>query len=150
MLGRKEHTADAVLAAAPTDFATNQLAAGEMELVFNVEEDEMLIDLIAKITLSNSVNEATDITIFVDGTDIASGANGLARITPEADDEHTVHAERTVRLDRGEHTAEVRIKAPTGAVTVQGASIPSELVARRHSHPATLGHGVDSKVQVIQ
>jgi hypothetical protein len=44
----------------------------------------------------------------------------------------------------------LRLKAPTGDVTVEGASIPAELVAHRLSHPATLGHGVDSKVQLVQ
>jgi hypothetical protein len=151
MLGRKTYAADATLAAAPVDFTTNQLAAGELVLGFNVEESEMLIDLEAVLTFSNTVVERTDFTLFVDGTDVATGTNGLACFTPAvAADENTVYVSRTERLAQGYHTVEVRIKAPVGAVTVEGATIPAELVARRHSHPATLGHGVDSKVQLIQ
>ena len=151
MLGRKTLTTDATLAAAPVDFATNQLAAGELTLGFTVEEQEMLVDLEMSITFSNTVVERTDFTIFVDGTDVAPGANGLACFTQAvAADENTIYNNYTVRVAQGFHTAEVRIKAPTGAVTVEGATIPAQLVVRRHSHPATLGHGVDSKVQLIQ
>jgi len=37
-----------------------------------------------------------------------------------------------------------------GVVTVRGTVVPCELVAFRNSHMATLGHGVDSKVQLAQ
>ena len=151
MLGRKTHSADAVLAAAPTDFATNQLSNGEMELSFWIEEAEMLVDLAARLVYSNSVVERTDFTLFVDGVDIAPGANGLMSHTEAvADDENSVEVFRTVRLDQGQHTVELRIKAPTGAVTVEGGTTPAELTAMRHSHFGTLGHGVDAKTQLVQ
>lgn len=154
MLGRVEVVSNVVTAAGPV-FATTGLVTGAL-LQFWVEEDEMLVDLTAKVTLANSVVEETDVTIFVaSGTsaaaDIAAGTNGLARITPAvAADENTVFARRVVRLAKGLHTASVRVKAPTGVVTVAGTSIPCELMAMRLSHMATLGHGVDSKVQLIQ
>lgn len=159
MLGRVEVTTDQVSQAAPTFAAFNLVAqpfVNGAALQFWVEEDEMLVDLVAKVTYSNSVVEATDFTIFVASgsgaaADIASGANGLARhVAAVAGDENTVYAKRTVRLAKGRHTATVRLKAPSGVVTVQGASIPCELMAMRNSHIATLGHGVDSKFQLTQ
>ena len=112
----------------------------------------MLIDLECSLTYSNTVREATAFTLFVDGVDVETvGTNGIVRHTAAViADENTVLARRTVRLDQGFHTLALRMKAPTGDVTVEGGTIPAELVARRHSHPATLGHGVDSKVQLVQ
>lgn len=151
MLGRKEQAADVTLTT-PTDFATAQLANGELALSFSVEEDEMLVDLELSLTYSHTTNaDPSDFTIFVDGTDIAPGANGLVRHTPAAaDDENTLYVSRTVRLARGLHIAELRAKTGSNNIVIEGATIPAALVARRSSHPATLGHGVDSKVQLIQ
>jgi len=156
MLGRKT-LVDA--AGAPVDsvlpvsavFQPIPAAGGPLECGFSVEEEEMLIDLELSITFSNTVVEPTDFTLFVDATDISAGVNGLYRLTPAlANDENSVYFSTTRRLPQGFHTVEARVKAPTGVVTLQGASIPCEVVARRHSHPATLGHGVDSKVQLVQ
>lgn len=151
MLGQKTHAADVTLAA-PTDFATNQLAAGELTLGFNVEESEMLVDLEMNITYSHTVNaDPSDFTLFVDGADVAAGANGLARHTPAAaTDENTVYSSVTTRLAQGYHTVELRAQTATNNIVIEGGTIPASIVARRHSHPATLGHGVDSKVQLIQ
>jgi len=151
MLGRKTLAADATLAAAPTDFDTNQLAAGELELGFTVEEDEMLVDLESRLVWANSVAEATSFTYYIDGAaspDLA--AAGLVLETPAAGVLTTSYMRTTLRLDKGYHTVAVRALAATGAVTIGGATMPSEVVARRQSHPATLGHGVDSKAQLIQ
>lgn len=158
MLGRVEVVVDRVSQAAPTFVAFNgaQAFVNGASLQFWVEEDEMFVDLTAKITYSNTVVEGTDFTIFVSqngvaAADIAVGANGLARHTAAiAADENTVIASRTVRLPKGRHVATIRAFAPTGVVTVQGASIPCELMAFRNSHIATLGHGVDSKFQFAQ
>lgn len=151
MLGRKTLAANATLAAAPTDFDTNQLAAGELMLGFQVEEDEMLVDLEARLVYANSVAEATRFTFYVDGlASVDLPAAGLYLHTPAAGVATTAYVRTTLRLDKGYHTVEVRGLAPTGAITIAGATMPSELVARRHSHPATLGHGVDSKAQLIQ
>lgn len=153
MLGSVERTTDFATGAGPT-FATGAVPGTALQ--FWVEEEEMIIELVAKVTLSNSVVEPTDVTIFVAqngaaAADVASGTNGLARVTPAvAADENTVIGRRTLRLPRGRHVAQVRVKAPTGVVTVQGASIPCELSALRLSHIATLGHGVDSKALLIQ
>ena len=149
MLGLKRLTADSTLV---NPAAFTALPTGLLELGFQVEEEEMLVDLDASVTYSNTVVEATDFTLFVDGADIETvGTNGIARHTAAViADENMVLVGRTMRLAQGFHTLALRLKAPTGDVTVQGASIPAELTARRHSHPATLGHGVDSKVQLIQ
>jgi len=151
MLGRKTLTADATLAG-PTDFDTTQLALGQLELGFTVEEDEMLVDLEARLTYSNSVREATDFTFYVDG--VASPdlpVEGLVRHTAAViADENTVYVKATLRLAKGYHTAEARTSAPSGAVTIEGASMLCEVTARRNSHIGTLGHGVDAKAQLVQ
>lgn len=145
MLGRVELTSDVALVA-PAAF-TKVTGA---EMLFHVEEEEMLVDLYAKVTFSTSAVERADFTLFVDGANVA-GANGLACLTPAViADENTVVAARTVRLAKGSHSLDLRVKVAAGDLTVEGATIPCELVAERRSHPATLGHGVDSKVQLIQ
>jgi hypothetical protein len=139
-------TADETLVnpAAFTSFAGLQTS-------FFVEEDEMLVRLTATLTFSNTVVERTDFTLLMDGADLADGTNGLACMTPAViGDENTLQLLWEGRLAAGEHTLAVQVKAPTGDVTLEGATIPCVLNARRHSHPATLGHGVDSKVQLIQ
>lgn len=154
MLGRKLLAADAT-ATGPTDFDTNQLVAGELELGFQVEEDEMLVDLEARLTYSGSaVQSAVQWTFFIDGAaspDIpAAGLYLTNTITDGVGDPYTAYVRTTIRLDAGFHTVEVRVSANTGNITYLGATVPCEVVARRHSHPATLGHGVDSKVQLVQ
>lgn len=145
MLGRVELTTDVALAA-PAAF-TKVTGA---EMLFHVEEEEMLVDLYAKVTFSTSAVARADFTLFVDGANVG-GANGLACLTPAAAaDVNTVVAARTVRLAKGSHILDLRVKVAAGDLTVAGATIPCELVAERRSHPATLGHGVDSKVQLIQ
>jgi len=146
MLGRVELTGDVAMVA-PAAFT---LIAGA-EMSFDVEEMEMLVDLYLKATFLTSAVSRADFTVFVDGLDAAAGANGMACLTPAlAGDINTVSAQRTVRLAKGTHILQGRLKVAAGNVTVKGTTIPCELVARRHSHPATLGHGVDSKAQLIQ
>ena len=153
MLGRKLLSADATLTG-PSDFDTNQLAAGELELGFTVEEDEMLVDLEARLVYSGSAVGTIAYTFYVDGAASADlPAAGLfltSTLTDSTDDPFTAYVRTTLRLEKGYHTVEVRATASAGNITYVGATMPSELVARRHSHPATLGHGVDSKAQLIQ
>lgn len=153
MLGRKLLSADATLTA-PTDFTTAQLSGGELELGFFVEEDEMLVDLESRLVYSGSAVGTIAFTYFVDGAasaDLpAAGLYLTSTLTDSTDDPFTAYVRTTLRLDRGFHRVEVRASASAGNITYEGATMPSELVARRHSHPATLGHGVDSKAQLIQ
>ena len=155
MLGRTLLAADATLTA-PTDFVTAQLAAGELELGFNVEEDEMLVDLEARLCYEVTAAGLATFTFFVDGAANADiPVAGLWRqeivAAVSVDVEMMAYPRTTVRLDKGYHTVEVRASASAGNLTYDGATaIPSEVVARRHSHPATLDHGVDSKVQLAQ
>jgi methionine-rich copper-binding protein CopC len=146
MLGTQTHAANTAL---PVSAAFQAMANGALELGFQVEEEEMFVDLEMEITFSNAVGERTDFTFFVDNQDIEQvGVNG---IHVETDNNiHSFQAKRTIRLPQGYHTVEWRVKAPTGVVTVQGGIVPCRIHARRHSHPATLGHGVDSKVQLVQ
>lgn len=154
MLGRKTHSAD-VLLTAPTDFDTAQLAAGQLALGFQVEEQEMLIDLKARVPFSNSAAGLVTFTFYVDGeahADIPAAGLWAQQIVAavSVDVELTATFETTIRLPKGYHTAEVRAAAAAGNLTIQAATIPAEIVARRHSHPATLGHGVESKAMLIQ
>lgn len=152
MLGRITLAADVTLTA-PTDFDTAQLAAGQLMLGFQVEEAEMLVDLEARITYSHTTDAApSDFTFYVDGAASADlPAAGLVRHTPAAaTDENTVYMRVTLRLPQGYHTVDVRATTAANNIIFEGASLPSTLVVRRHSHPATLGHGVDSKVQLVQ
>jgi hypothetical protein len=133
MLGRVERTTDFTFGAAPTTFALGAVPGTRLQ--FWVEEQEM---------------------IFVDGADVANGANGLIAHALDAGDVNllqTSYASRIVRLAPGLHTMELRIKVPgagTGVPTVAGATIPCELIAMRNSHIGTLAHGVDSKALLIQ
>lgn len=156
MLGRKTLAADVTITA-PTDFDTNQLAAGELLVGFFIEEDEMLLDLEARLIYSGSAVQTLQYTFYVDGaahtnTDEipAAGLYLDSTLTDATGDPTTAYVRATIRLDRGYHTAEVRALASTGNITFEGATVPSDIVARRHSHPATLGHGVDSKNQLVQ
>lgn len=153
MLGRALVTADETLAGATT-FALGAVAGAS--LAFWVEEDEMLVDLECQATITDASAEAVDLTLFVDGVDVAAsadlggGADGLLRMTYAAAATHTLAVAATVRLDPGQHQLELRAKCASGALDMENATFPLKLVARRHSHPATLGHGVDSKAQLIQ
>lgn len=150
MLGVKTHSADAVHGGVPTDFVTEQLTAGQQRLGFHVEEAEMLIDLEVSATYSGAAAGTLNLTLFVDGANIGHATNGLHLSQLGAlNAEHTVYFSHTVRLAKGYHVAEVRVFSST-TPTLQAGTIPARLVARRHSHPATLGHGVDSKVQLVQ
>ena len=153
MLGRKTLAADVTLTA-PTDFDTAQLAAGQLELGFQVEEDEMLVDLEATLVYSGSAVGTIAFTFYVDGVaspDLpAAGCWLTSTLTDSTDDPFSAYVRRTLRLDKGAHIVSVHASASAGNITFEGATVPSELVARRHSHPATLGHGVDSKAQLIQ
>jgi len=152
MFGRKERSTDYALngGAAPTTFALG-LVAG-LDLSFYVEEDNQLVELMAKVTYTNTVAERTDLTIFVDGADVmAPATNGIAGLTPTNVGANTLVASRMVLgLSKGQHVAQVRMKAPTGVVTAMGTVIPAELYALRLSHNAVLGHGVDSKALLTQ
>lgn len=153
MLGRKTLAADATLTA-PTDFDTAQLTAGELELAFSVEEDEMLVDLEARLVYSGSAVGTIAYTFYLDGAAVtelpAAGLFLTSTLTDSVDDPFTAYVRTTLALSRGQHVVEVRASASAGNITYEGATVPSEVVARRHSHPATLGHGVDSKAQLSQ
>jgi hypothetical protein len=154
MLGRKSLTTDVTLTA-PTDFVTAQLAAGELALGFQVEEQEMLVDLEARLCYEGSAAGLLTFTFFVDGAASSDlPAAGLWRTEVVAETvgaQQTAYPRATLRLAKGFHRVEVRASASAGNVVFLGAAgVPCELVARRHSHPATLGHGVDSKALLIQ
>lgn len=155
MLGLKRLEADFTYAAAPAVFTPALDAVtgeGLLELGFQVEEEEMLVDLELRLTYSTPTPSATNFTFFVDGADVETvGTAGLMIHTADAAGAlATIYLNKTVRLDQGFHTVDVRALNAGEAPTFGGATIPAELVARRHSHPATLGHGVDSKAQLIQ
>lgn len=155
MLGLKRLEANFTYAAPPAAFTTPlDPVTGEalLQLGFQVEEQEMLIDLELRLTYSTPTPTPTNFTFFVDGADVETvGVAGLMLHTCDgAGALATIYLNKTVRLNQGFHTVELRALNAAEAPTIGGATIPAELVARRHSHPATLGHGVDSKVQLIQ
>lgn len=151
MLGRKTLAADHVYGAAPVAFtaATSVGGVGLMEISCSVEETEMLVDLELRACVSQDVSSALDFTYFVDGADVETvGTNGLYRAVIGTT-AVSVYFNHTLRLAKGQHLIQLRLKSAQ-TPTIAGATIPAELTVRRHSHPATLGHGVDSKVQLIQ
>jgi len=91
-------------------------------------------------------------------TGAMTGTTGLLTALSTVEETHvseggmatTLLARRIVRLPVGLHLAELRLKYTTGPVVVMGGVVPCELAVLRLSHNATLGHGVDSKVQRIQ
>jgi hypothetical protein len=123
MLGEAVIAADVVLTGiAAFDYATSGSLIASLK--FWVEEEEMLIDLKTLLTMSHSVVDGiADVTMFMDGTDMAAGANGLVRHScpTVADQEHVLTLERTVRLAKGEHQLQLHMKAPAGNITVEGA-----------------------------
>lgn len=155
MLGLSRLTANFTYGAAPVAFTAP--GAGILELGFQVEEAEMLVDLEMRLTHHTPTPVLTDFTFFVDSgvgyADVETvGTNGLARqlnAAAAAAGMQTLSLSKTLRLPRGFNRVQVRVKSAE-AVTLAGATIPCELTARRHSHPATLGHGVDSKAMLIQ
>jgi len=156
MLGLKRLEAAFVYAATPAVF-TPPLDAGTgeglLELGFQVEEEEMFVVLDARLLLDVGANDTYNATFFVDGVDVETvGTAGLwQKPLLAASDPETLQLTKTLRLAKGFHTVDVRLLAAAGGVpTIAGATIPAELMARRSSHPATLGHGVDSKVQLVQ
>ena len=155
MLGLKRLEADFTYAAAPTAFTPaldGTTGEGLLELGFQVEEEEMLIDLELRLLLDVNADDQVNATFFVDGSDVETvGTAGLWQADLLAAGNGTmVTLSKTVRLDQGFHTVDVRFLATPSTPIILGSVIPAELSARRHSHPATLGHGVDSKVQLIQ
>lgn len=149
MLGRKTITTQITFPGVPALPATNQFTSGELELSFFVEEDEMLVDLELKLVLTATTGDL-DATFFVDGTNLGGGtAVALSRQQALTGAEVYVNLRTTQRFAAGTHIVEARLAAVSAAV-INGDVVPGELVARRHSHPATLGHGVDSKGQLIQ
>jgi hypothetical protein len=154
MLGLKRLEADFVYGGAAAAFTAPLGGGGEglLELGFQVEEEEMLVDLELRLTYSTPTPTPTNFTFFVDGADVETvGTAGLMLHECNAAGEAmTIYLNKTVRLDKGYHVVDVRLLNAVEAPTLAGATIPAELTARRHSHPATLGHGVDSKGQLIQ
>jgi len=155
MLGLKRLEADFTYGAAPAAFTApidGGTGEGLLELGFQVEEEEMFVHLSARLTYSTPTPSATNFTFFVDGADVETvGTAGLAIHTADAAAAlATVSLSKTIRLAKGFHVVDVRLLNAGEAPTLGGATIPCELEARRSSHPATLGHGVDSKGQLIQ
>jgi len=155
MLGLKRLEAAFTYAAAPAAFtAPLDAVTGEglLELGFQVEEAEMLIDLEARLLVDVNVDDTVNFTFFVDGADVETFGTAGLWSTPllAASDPSSVYFSKTVRLPQGFHTCELRVLATPSLPVLAGGTIPCELTARRHSHPATLGHGVDSKVQLVQ
>ncbi len=156
MLGLKRLEADFVYAGDPDAFtAVLDAGSGEglLELGFQVEESEMFVVLDLRATVSLSADDLLSVTFFVDGVDVETvGTGGLLQksiLTASAGE--TLQLSKTIRLAQGFHTVDVRMLTAANAVpTIEGGTIPAELMARRSSHPATLGHGVDSKVQLVQ
>jgi len=117
-------------------------------LKFGVEEEEMLVDLKVLCTLHHSVaDEVLDYTLFLDGTDLAPLAAGLGRLAmpSTADDPTQLAFERTMRIPQGEHQLQLHLRTAAGNIIVDGATWNGWLTATRHSHPATLAQGVNSK-----
>jgi hypothetical protein len=155
MLGRAKVDEDVVLTGITT-FAAGAVAESvgpeSLSRRFDVEEEEMLVDFEVLASISHSVaSEVLHWTFFLDGADIAAGADGMAQLhmPATADDATMLAASWTMRVPMGQHRLELRLKTPAGNMTVAGATWPAYLSARRASHPATLAHGVDSKVQGI-
>jgi len=151
MLGEAPIVADVVLTGI-TAFNYTTGASLIASLKFTVEEDEMLIDLKAFLTLSHSaVDGMVDATFFMDGTDMAPLADGLVRksMPSVAGQEDALVLERTVRLAKGEHQLQLHMKTGAGNITVEGATWNGWLTARRHSHDATSAANANAKVQGI-
>ena len=156
MLGLKRLEADFTYAATPNTFTAavdGTSGEGLLQIGFQVEEDEMFVHLYCRMLVDIDADDTCNFTFYVDNSDVETvGTAGLVQVPLlAASDPSTVVIEKTLRLDRGFHTVAMRmLTAGAGVPTLAGATIPCELEVRRSSHPATLGHGVDSKAQLIQ
>lgn len=143
MLGSIILTAD--VTATTAVFAT---VAG-LAMSFRVEEEEMVVSLEFQGVVSND-NAAgrVDLDFNVDGTRVSGATAGLMGYPSVSSVLAPVHMVRVVRLSKGDHTLALQWKAAAGVNTLAATTFPAQLVVRRMSHPATLGQGVNSKVQL--
>ena len=137
MFGRKERSTDYALngGAAPTTFALG-LVAG-LDLSFYVEEDQQLVELVAKITYTNTVAERTDLTIFVDSADVmAPATNGVAGLTPTIVGANTLVASRiVVGLSKGQHVAQTPEQRLARILDLFGVFVGRPTPSQRHLPP---------------
>ena len=155
MLGTKKLETLFVYAAAPATFTPLiDATTGEnlLGLSFQVEEDEMFVELECRLSYSTPTPSLTYFTLYVDGVSVETGPGGIlfADLTAGAGQLQTVQFRKIVQLTKGIHNAEVRLQNGAEPPAVDGGTVASELTVRRISHPATLGHGVESKRQLIQ
>lgn len=153
MLGFKDLAAD--FATTSTTFVTPDdggTPAKPLAARFFVEDEGgMFVDLICDVVLSHGADTGVaDLDFLVDGSRLG-GADGLVRHTPGvADAVQTVRVQRTLKLAKGQHSVALQVKTNTGTLTLQGAGWPIRIVAFRNPDAGTLGHGVESKAQLVQ
>lgn len=111
-----------------------------------VEEDEMLVELSAKgVVLSGGAASSIDFQFVVDT--VATTALPISNLTIAAATQGALSISQVVRLTKGRHKVKLQAKASTSA-TLKGTLYDARLVVRRDSADATLGQGVNSKVQL--
>ena len=110
-----------------------------------VEEDEMLLTLAFSGSLLNAAAAVWSGAFAVDG--VAASALPVAAGALLAAAPLSVSFEQSVWLTKGDYKVTMQMNS-TAATTIDGGTVRSVFTALRDSNSATLGQGVNSKVQL--
>lgn len=113
-------------------------------LKFSVEEENMLTDLQFIACVGSTAGGDLTFKFQVDGADVTTNP-WIA--TWAAAEKKYVSYKVTAFLSKGAHTLKLFAGAPTDG-TILGTTTDCRLIAQRFSADATLGQGVNSKVQL--
>jgi len=117
------------------------------QMIIRVEEEEMLLDLnfqgnilgvaTAVLTMGFLVDTVATPALPVLGHTFVAGALQLP-----------VNFSHRLTLTKGEHTVALTADTTVAAASIDGAAFDCRFTATRDSNSATLGQGVNSKVQL--
>ncbi|MGE3483154.1 MAG: hypothetical protein AB7L09_00095 [Nitrospira sp.] len=117
------------------------------QMIVRVEEEQMLLVLNFQGQVSGVTAEAATLHFYVDGA--------AATVLPQV--VHTfltgqltteVNMSLPLSLSKGEHTVSLWANADSGGHAIEGTVTDCRFSATRASNAATLGQGVNSKVQL--
>lgn len=136
-----------VVVATPTTFALGAIVGSRVG--FAVEETEMLTELHFEGTISPTVADTPiDVTFFLDGVDQGDLVDGIKRVTPGLTTGlGAIGLSLTLRkrFSKGEHKAELRVRAAAGNVNVLGLLRPGKMSATRWSFNSVNAPAQNSK-----
>lgn len=117
------------------------------QMIVRVEEEQMLLTLNFQGQISGVTAEAATLAFYVDGAPATTLPQVVhtfltGQLTAE------VNTSLSVMLSKGEHTVALWANADSGGHAIEGTVVDCRFTATRDSSDATLGQGVNSKVQL--